>query len=122
MTTARILLVVAALSSGLLMTLIAFFHRGLRDLTAPRFALVVQRFLGVARTHPLHYGLVIVSLLAPVAALVLLRGSAGDPAFILTLLGLAALDRKSMNSSHANISYAVFCLKTKILMKWMRET
>ena len=51
MTTTRILLVVAALSSGLLMTLIAFFHGGLRDLTAPRFALVMQRFLGVARTH-----------------------------------------------------------------------
>ena len=94
MTTARILLVVAALSSGLftglLMTLIAFFHKGLRDLPAPQFALVMQRFLGVVRTHPLHYGLVITSLLAPVAALVLLRGSAGDPAFILTLLGLAA--------------------------------
>src|SRR3712207_7515522 len=31
--------------------------------------------------------------------------------------GLAKLDRKStrLNSSHANISYAVFCLKKKIL-------
>ena len=94
MTTARILLVVAALSSGLftglLMTLIAFFHKGLRDLPAPHFALVMQRFLGVVRTHPLHYGLVVTSVLAPAAALVLLRGSAGGPAFILTLLGLVA--------------------------------
>jgi uncharacterized membrane protein len=93
-TMARILLVVAALSSGLitglLMTLIVFFHKGLRDLPAPHFALVMQRFLGVVRTHPLHYGLVITSLLTPVAALVLLRGSAGGPAFILTLLGLVA--------------------------------
>src|SRR3712207_8304981 len=32
-------------------------------------------------------------------------------------LGLSALDRKStrLNSSHANISYAVFCLKKKII-------
>jgi hypothetical protein len=67
--TARILLVAAALSSGLPMTLIAFFHRGIRDLLTPQFALVMQRFLGVVRTHPLHYGLVITSLLAPVAAL-----------------------------------------------------
>src|SRR3712207_8003104 len=31
------------------------------------------------------------------------------------MLGLAGLDRKStrLNSSHANISYAVFCLKKK---------
>src|SRR5258707_2197831 len=32
-----------------------------------------------------------------------------------TILGISALDRKStrLNSSHANISYAVFCLKKK---------
>src|SRR3712207_7313509 len=32
-----------------------------------------------------------------------------------TILALLGLDRKStrLNSSHANISYAVFCLKTK---------
>src|SRR3712207_8251516 len=35
---------------------------------------------------------------------------------LLTLHALVALDRKStrLNSSHANISYAVFCLKKKI--------
>lgn len=79
MTTARVLLVVAALSTGLLMTILAFFQR-----------LVMQRFLGAVRTHPLHYGLVLTSMLAPGAALVLLRGSAGDPAFILVLVGLVA--------------------------------
>src|SRR3712207_1428854 len=93
-TTARILLLVAALSTGLftglVMTLVAFFHRALRDLPGPQFALVMQRFLGVVRTHPLHYTLVLASLLASVAALVLLLGSAGEPALILTLAGLAA--------------------------------
>src|SRR3712207_8526324 len=35
---------------------------------------------------------------------------------LVSLLASAALDRKStrLNSSHANISYAVFCLKKKI--------
>jgi hypothetical protein len=50
---------------------------------------VMQRFLGIARTHPLHYALVITSVLAP-AALLVLRGSPGDPAFLLILAGLAA--------------------------------
>lgn len=90
MTTARVLLVVAGLFTGLLMTILAFFQRALKDLTAPEFALVMQRFLGAVRTHPLHYGLVLTSMLAPGAALVLLRGSAGDPAFILVLVGLVA--------------------------------
>src|SRR3712207_8511596 len=46
-----------------------------------------------------------------------LLGSRGTNAMVLAgaLLGCAALDRKStrLNSSHANISYAVFCLKKK---------
>src|SRR3712207_8594419 len=35
---------------------------------------------------------------------------------ILVVVAIAAVDRKStrLNSSHANISYAVFCLKKKI--------
>src|SRR3712207_6957289 len=45
-------------------------------------------------------------------------GDLRAPGAALSLLGLAimaALDRKStrLNSSHANISYAVFCLKKK---------
>src|SRR3712207_7594904 len=38
-----------------------------------------------------------------------------DPVAPLALDGLRAVDRKStrLNSSHANISYAVFCLKKK---------
>src|SRR3712207_7969799 len=41
-------------------------------------------------------------------------GAAGQPG-VLTHVGLHTLDRKStrLNSSHANISYAVFCLKKK---------
>src|SRR3712207_8145263 len=37
---------------------------------------------------------------------------------------LAFIDRKStrLNSSHANISYAVFCLKKKIDLKLVRST
>ncbi len=48
----------------------------------------MQWFLGAARTHPLHYGLVITSTLAPVAALVSLRESVGSTSFILLVGGL----------------------------------
>src|SRR3712207_7372143 len=48
------------------------------------------------------------------AALVLLPAASRFTRFYLLAL-LAAVDRKStrLNSSHANISYAVFCLKKK---------
>src|SRR3712207_7338082 len=56
---------------------------------------------------------------------------AGDPTVNLTLiyliiaggLGFPVLDRKStrLNSSHANISYAVFCLKKKNDRHLLRE-
>lgn len=92
MTPVHVILIVAVISTGLftglLMTIVAFFQRVLKDLTAPEFTLVMQRFLRVVRTHPLHYGLVITSLLAPVAALVLLRGDAGSSTFFLILAGL----------------------------------
>lgn len=92
MTPVHIILIVAAISTGLftglLMTILAFFQRALKNLTASEFTLVMQRFLGVVRTHPLHYGLVITSLLAPIAALVLLSPSAGSLTFVLILVGL----------------------------------
>src|SRR3712207_7322360 len=57
---------------------------------------------------------------APLAAhgmmhMVISNAAAGDPYPIDTLLLYMAKDRKStrLNSSHANISYAVFCLKKK---------
>src|SRR3712207_8943736 len=39
----------------------------------------------------------------------------GDAAAFWAILGIMVVDRKStrLNSSHANISYAVFCLKKK---------
>src|SRR3712207_8983135 len=42
-----------------------------------------------------------------------------NPSRIAAPTGVAGLDRKStrLNSSHANISYAVFCLKKHILQK-----
>jgi uncharacterized membrane protein len=76
------------LFAGLLMTILVFFQRALKDLPASEFAVVMQRFLGVARAHPLHYGLVITSVLVPVVSLVMLRGSAGSPTFVLILIGL----------------------------------
>src|SRR3712207_7146020 len=50
-------------------------------------------------------------------------GRAKDGNFVLTEFELkAAPDRKStrLNSSHANISYAVFCLKQKYLVRRLR--
>ncbi len=71
------------LCTGLSMTILAFFESMLKGLVAPEFTLVVQRFHGVVRTRPVDYGLVTTSVLAPVAALVLLRGSVGSSAFVL---------------------------------------
>src|SRR3712207_7633154 len=44
------------------------------------------------------------------------EGKAGDPAPVGEAIDVGIVDRKStrLNSSHANISYAVFCLKTYI--------
>src|SRR3712207_7208948 len=65
-------------------------------------------------------GLLLFAVLYAVAGLVLvivvlLTGVVPDLA-LLDLTDVAVLDRKStrLNSSHANISYAVFCLKKKI--------
>jgi hypothetical protein len=94
MATAHAILAVAAVSmgpvKGLLMAILALFQRTLKDLTAPEFALVMRRFLRVARTHPLNHGLVRTSLLAPIIALALLRGSAGGPESVFVLAGLLA--------------------------------
>jgi hypothetical protein len=72
------------------MVILALFQRTLKVLTAPEFGQVMRRFLGVARTHPLNDGLVRTSLLAPIVALALLRGGAGDPESVLVLAGLLA--------------------------------
>ncbi len=90
----QIVLVLAAVSTGLftglLVTILAYFQKALKGLSAPEFALVMRRFLEAVRTHPLNYGLVTTSVVAPGAALVLLRGSTADLVFLLVLAGLIA--------------------------------
>ncbi len=94
MTMTHVLLGIAVFSTGLftglLMTVKFFFERALRDLSGPEFVLVMQRFLKITRTHPLNYAVVLVSGLAPVAVLVMLRESAGSLAFVLTAVGSLA--------------------------------
>ncbi len=47
-----IAVVSTGLFTGLLMTILAFFQKALKDLSGPHFALVIQRFLGIVRTYP----------------------------------------------------------------------
>ena len=90
----HVLLGIAVISTGLftglLMTVLFFFERALRDLSATEFTIVMQRFLKITRTHPLNYAMVLTSGLVPIALLVILRENPGSPTFLLTLLGLLA--------------------------------
>ena len=72
------------------MTVLFFFERALRDLSGTEFTVVMQRFLKITRTHPLNYGMVLISGFVPIAVLVMLRENPGSPSFLLTLLGLLA--------------------------------
>jgi uncharacterized membrane protein len=98
------------LFTGLLTTVLFFFERALKDLSGSEFALVMQRFLKITRTHPLNYAMVLTSGLAPVAVLVMLRESPGSPAFVLTAAGLLAFWCGSMLPSTflAQPLYGVF--------------
>ena len=98
------------LFSGLLMTAKFFFERALKDLSGPEFAVVMQRFLKITRTHPLNYAMVLTSGFAPIAVLVTLRGNPGDPSFVLTATGLLAFWCGSMVPSTfvAQPLYGVF--------------
>src|SRR5918999_5333811 len=114
MTSIQVLLGIAIVSTGLftglLMTVLFFFERALKDLSGPEFATVMQRFLKITRTHPLNYAMVLVSGLAPVAVLVMLRESPGSLAFVLTAVGLLAFWCGSMLPSTfiAQPLYGVF--------------
>src|SRR3712207_955288 len=114
MTPTQVLLGIVVFSTGLftglLMTVVFFFERALRDLSGPEFALVMQRFLNITRTHPLNYAMVLISGLAPVAVLVMLHESPGSPAFVLTAIGLLAFWCGSMLPSTfiAQPLYGVF--------------
>ena len=77
------------LFTGLLMTVLFFFERALKELSGSEVALVMQRFLKITRTHTLNYAMVLISGLAPVAVLVMLRESPRSPAFMLTAAGLS---------------------------------
>jgi uncharacterized membrane protein len=94
MTSIQALLGLAVLSTGLftglLMTVVFFFERALKDLSGPEFALVMQRFLKITRTHPLNYAMVLISGLTPVAVLVMMRENVGSPSFVLSAIGLLA--------------------------------
>ena len=94
MTSIQVLLGIAVVSTGLftglLMTVLFFFERALKDLSGPEFALVMQRFLKITRTHPLNYAMVLISGLTPVAVLVMMRENVGSPSFVLSAIGLLA--------------------------------
>jgi uncharacterized membrane protein len=78
------------LFTGLLMTVVFFFQKALRELSGRQFALVMQRFLAIARTHPLNYAMTLISGFVPIATLIMLRQHPGSGAFVFTLLGLLA--------------------------------
>jgi uncharacterized membrane protein len=78
------------LFTGLIMTAVFFFEKALRDLSGPQFALVMQRFLAIARTHPLNYAMTLISGFVPIATLIGLREHLGSGAFVFTLVGLLA--------------------------------
>lgn len=78
------------LFTGLLMTVLFFFERALKDLSGTEFALVMQRFLNITRTHPLNYAMVLTSGFVPIAVLVMLRENPGSPSFVLIAAGFLA--------------------------------
>ena len=94
MTSIQVLLGIAIVSTGLftglLMTVLFFFERALKDLSGPEFATVMRRFLKITRTHPLNYAMVLISGLTPVAVLVMMREDARSPSFVLSAIGLLA--------------------------------
>jgi uncharacterized membrane protein len=105
-----ITVVSTGLFTGLLMTVVFFFERALKELSGSEFALVMQRFLNITRTHPLNYAMVLTSGIAPVVVLMMLRGNPGSPAFVLTAIGLLAFWAGSMLPSTfiAQPLYGVF--------------
>jgi hypothetical protein len=105
-----ITIVSTGLFTGLLMTVLFFFERALRDLSGSEFALVMQRFLNITRTHSLNYAMVLTSGFAPIAVLVMLRENPGGPSFVLTAFGLLAFWCGSMLPSTfiAQPLYGVF--------------
>jgi uncharacterized membrane protein len=85
-----IIVISTGLFTGLLMTVLFFFERALRDLSGTEFTLVMHRFLEITRTHPLNYAMVLTSGFLPIAVLMMLRESPGSPFFVLIAAVLLA--------------------------------
>lgn len=94
MTLIDALLAISVLSTGLftglLMTVVFFFEKALRELSGSQFALVMQRFLAITRTHPLNYAMTLISGFVPIATLIFLLQHLGSGAFVFTIVGLLA--------------------------------
>lgn len=82
--------VAAGLWSGLLLTLTMILHPMYAPQDASGFTRDMCRFLPIARRSPTNYVLVSALLIAPVVALVGLRGEPTQAPFVLTAVGLAA--------------------------------
>ncbi|MFP2926169.1 hypothetical protein ACLESO_13300 [Pyxidicoccus sp. 3LG] len=78
----------SGLFSGLLAAVLFLLQKLLKRMSGTDFTVVMQRFLPMARKAPVNHVLISVSVLAPVAALVLGWRDAGSPRFVLTLVGL----------------------------------
>jgi hypothetical protein len=81
--------VCAGLWSGLLLTLTTILHPIYAAQDSRGFREELGLFLPRARKSVTNYVLVIGLVVAPTGALVAMRDNAGDPAFVLTAIGLA---------------------------------
>src|SRR3712207_8667610 len=81
---------------------------------------MVASYVFGQKYYPVNYPLKDIALYVVLAAVLFLGMSWSNQSF--GSLAAMALDRKStrLNSSHANISYAVFCLKKKIKLVYRR--
>lgn len=77
----------SGLFSGLLAAVLFLLQKLLKELPGAEFTVVMQRFLPMARKAPVNQVLVMASMLAPVAALVLGWSEVGSTRFLLTLAG-----------------------------------
>ena len=94
MTAARIILALVVVSTGLFTGLVLYivglFQPLLTKLSGGEFTVVMDRFLPAARKNFFNYLFTLTSLLAPVAALILLREHTDTAMFWLTLAGWLA--------------------------------
>jgi hypothetical protein len=94
MTAARIVLALVVVSTGLFTGLVLYivglFQPLLTKLSGGEFTVVMDRFLPAARKNVFNYLFTLTTLLAPVAALILLRDHTDTAMFWLTLAGWLA--------------------------------